>query len=143
MRAARVYLPLSAAQLEALAGPGQSVTPTIGYAVTDRLERAHPGADEEQLEYAAFQAASAEAARRLAGKPERRVVAAADVDRAALVDEDAPDEDAPDELGRVRLGAPVLLRTIVSLHVDEQPGSDDGLQWYDVTELQSVRALLG
>ena len=138
MRRARVYLPLSGADLDALTGPERSLAPAIGYAVTQRLERAHPGADEEALEYAAFSAAVAEAARRLGGSPARRLVGAADVDRDTLTD--AGD---PQDVGRIHLNAPVPLGALVSLHIDEQPGSDDELQWYDITELQSLRALLG
>ena len=138
MRHRRVYLPLSGADLDALAGPDQALAPTSGYAVTRRLERAHPQADEEQLEYAAFRAAAAEAARRLDGASKRRVVGAADLDRDAVAE-----ADGPDDLGRVRLGTPVPLRAVVSLHADEEPGSEDELQWYDVTELQSVRDRCG
>ena len=81
---------------------------------------------------------AAEAARRLAGAPTRRVVGAADLDSDAVAEADDPDDP-----GQVRLGAPVALRALVSLHVDEEPGSDDELQWYDVTELQSVRVRCG
>lgn len=138
MRRRRVYLPLSGGDLEALAGPDQSLAPTSGYAVTRRLERAHPQADEEALEYAAFRAAASEAARRLAGAPTRRVVGAADLDSDAVAEADDPGDP-----GQVRLRAPVPLRALVSLHVDEAPGSDDELQWYDITELQSVRVRCG
>ncbi len=134
MRRARIYLPLSSADLEALAGLKPSLAPTIGYAVTQRLERAHPGADEEELEYAAFSAA-AEASRALHVGP-RRLVAAADVDAETL-----SDAVAPDDVARVRVGAAVALTAVVSLHVDGQPGGDGELQWYDITELSSVQAL--
>jgi hypothetical protein len=87
----RVYLPLSRAELETIAGPQGAVTTATGYAVTARLRRADPGADEEQLEYAAFLAAAAEAARRRQGARTRRVVAAADLDEAVVVDADGAD----------------------------------------------------
>ncbi|MGV1007433.1 MAG: DUF6912 family protein [Dermatophilaceae bacterium] len=87
----RVYLPLSGAELASIAGPEGAVAPTTGYAVTQRLRRADPRADEEQLEYAAFLAAAAQATRRRRGTRTRRVVAAADLDAAVVLEVDGLD----------------------------------------------------
>lgn len=133
----RVYLPLSGAELEAIAGPHAAIEPATAYAVTERLRRADPGADEEQLEYAAFLAAAAEASRRRDGARTRRIVAAADLDAASVLDADDADLDL------VRLRAPVTRSALVSLHVDEHPAGEDALLWYDVTELSWVLAQPG
>ncbi|QIM21398.1 hypothetical protein G7075_10145 [Phycicoccus sp. HDW14] len=45
---------------------------------------------------------------------------------------------------RVEVGSPVARSRVVSFHVDEEPGGTGtaDLLWYDVTELEAVRALL-
>ena len=129
----RVYLPLTPADLTGLAqerplGPA----PRPAHAVTPALGKPGLVTDEEELEHAAWVAATEEAGR-------RRVVAAADVDAAVVGFPTAADVPS-----RVELTAPVERRRIVSFHIDEEPGSSEptDLLWYDVTELAAVRALL-
>ena len=140
MTQTRIYLPLTPSDVRELAerrevGPA----PVAAYAVTRRLERSLPTADEEEWEYAALTEAveAAEAAQGTAVA--KRVVAAADVDP-AWVEDDA----TRDGLGAVRITSTVPLRLVVSLHVDETAG-DQGMEdllWYDVTELDEVLRLL-
>ena len=140
MPLARVYLPLTPSDLEALATVGalpgrplraHGVTPTLG----------SPGltTDEEELEHLAWVAATEEAAAAVAAGT-RRVVAAADVEVEAVSHPTAPDVPS-----RVEVTEPVQRRQVVSFHVDEEPGASGtaDLLWYDVTELDDVRALLG
>ncbi len=53
MTRVRIYVPLCAPDLDVLLA-GDPLRPTTGYAVTLRLASATPGADVEELEYAAF-----------------------------------------------------------------------------------------
>ncbi len=133
---ARVYLPLTATELAALRASGELTGDRVrAYAVTPGLQDAFPGADDEELEYAALRDAS-DAARALrdAGQT-HRVVAAADVDEAFLL---VPDDAAGDVPSRQDLRGPVALRRIASFHVDEAPTDDADLLWYDVTEIDEV-----
>jgi len=145
----RVYLPLTSADLDALAaGRPLGPAPLAAHAVTPALGRPGLVTDEEELEHAAWLAAAQEAAN-AAGtpgpsgpsgpSPRRRVIAAADVDAAVVVHPTAPDVPS-----RVEVVAPVERRRIVSFHVDEEAGATEptDLLWYDVTELADVRALL-
>ncbi len=138
MRPVRIYLPLQASDLDALRGPAGSVAPGWAYAVTQRLERTHRGADEEELEYVAFSAAVAQAGESRGRAALRRLVAAADVERSLVAE--VADASRP---ALVRLAGPVPVRAVVSFHLDERPGGREELLWYDVTELEAVRALLG
>jgi hypothetical protein len=136
MPIARVYLPLTAAQLAALRADGELTGDRVrAYAVTPGLAESFPGADEEELEYAALRDAS-DAARALrdAGQT-HRVIAAADVDEAFL---HAPDDAAGDVPSRRDVQGPVTLRRVASFHVDEAPTDDADLLWYDVTEIDEV-----
>lgn len=146
MPVVRVYLPLGRKGLEELstdgslaAGPG---SPRVAYAVTSGLEHAAPGLDVEDLEYAAFSDAVEAAAALRSSARDRRVVASADVDPGAV----APRDGEP--VSRVVLTAPVQLSRVASFHVDDEVtgGVDeeaDELLWYDVTELDDVRAFFG
>jgi hypothetical protein len=143
MPVVRVYVPLGRDGLEELvsagalaAGPG---TPRPAYAVTPGLERAAPGLDVEDLEYAAFSDAVEAAGSLRAAPADRRVVASADADAAWV----APREGNP--VTKVVLTATVPLSRVASFHVDDEvtAGVDeeaDELLWYDVTELDDVRA---
>jgi hypothetical protein len=143
MPVVRVYVPLGRDGLEELvsagalaAGPG---TPRPAYAVTPGLERAAPGLDVEDLEYAAFSDAVEAAGGLRAAPADRRVVASADADAAWV----APREGNP--VTKVVLTATVPLSRVASFHVDDEvtAGVDeeaDELLWYDVTELDDVRA---
>ncbi|MBW8731790.1 MAG: hypothetical protein JF622_12625 [Terrabacter sp.] len=146
MPVVRVYVPLGRAGLEELAtagalaaGPG---TPRTAYAVTSGLERAAPGLDVEDLEYAAYSDAVEAAGGLRSGRSDRRVVAAADADATCV----SPRDGAP--VSKVVLTAPVPLSRVASFHVDDVVTGDvdeeaDELLWYDVTELDDVRSFFG
>jgi hypothetical protein len=141
MSRVRIYLPLTAADLDALSG-GTALTRPTAYAVTVRLASITPGADPEELEYAAFLLAAAAAGRARGSDPTtRRVVAAADVEAESVTEQALPEGRTPAE---VALAASVPARAIVSFHVDELPGGTDDadLLWFDASELLSVRQLL-
>ncbi len=151
MSRVRVYLPLTEAELSALAA-GQDLSPRPAYAVTVRLASQSPGADVEELEYAAFVDAAAAASRRrtaaqasgggdLGRRSTKRVVAAADVAPEAVTEPALPEGRTAAE---VILTSAVPLRALASLHVDEQPGStvDADLLWYDASEVLTVLQLL-
>jgi hypothetical protein len=134
----RVYLALTPADLEALAGAGAlGTTPVRAHAVTPALGSPGLTTDEEELEHLAWVAAADEAG---AGARDgsRRVVAAADVEA-----ESVSYPTAADVPSRVEVADPVTRRQVVSFHVDEEPGATGtaDLLWYDVTELDAVRAL--
>ena len=151
MPVVRVYLPVGLAELDGLAESGVIVggpaSPRAAFAVTDELARRAPGADTEALEFAAF--ADAVEAAGGAGGGTRRVVAALDADPAWL----APYDGGPES--RVSLTQAVPVSRVASFHIDEADGSpgeaeadpaDSGaadMLWYDVTELDEVRSLLG
>jgi hypothetical protein len=137
MTLARVYVPLTPAMVRDLADTRQiSPAPVAAHAVTPRLERALPGSDEEEREYAALRDAAAAADALSAGSVVRRVVVAADVDSAWV---DHRRGESSDVLSTVEITEPVPLRLVVSFHVDEVAGRhDDELLWYDVTELAEV-----
>lgn len=135
MRQCRIYLPIDLTAVRTLRDSGV-LAARDGYAVTQWLERQHPGEDEEGLEYLALD--EARQAALAAGRDRRLVIAAADVESAHLV-------VSPPAQGRsasrVTLREPVPLRRVVSFHLEETPaGSNDDpdLLWYDVTELAEV-----
>ena len=136
----RVYLPLTSADLTALAqGRPIGPAPRAAHAVTPALGRPGLATDEEELEHAAWVAATEEAGRAPGSASRRRVVAAADVDAAIVTHPTSPDVPS-----RVEVSAPVERRRIVSFHVDDEPGatSPTDLLWYDVTELADVRSIV-
>jgi hypothetical protein len=136
----RVYLPLTPADLTGLAeGRPLGPAPRNAHAVTSSLGKPGLVTDEEELEHAAWVAATEEAIAAPGSAPRRRVIAAADVDAAIVVHPTSPDVPS-----RVEVAAPVERRRIVSFHVDEVAGSTEptDLLWYDVTELADVRALV-
>lgn len=136
----RVYLPLTPADLTALAeGRALGPVPRHAHAVTPALGKPGLVTDEEELEHAAWVAATEEALAASGEAPGRRVIAAADVDAAVVVHPTSPDVPS-----RVEVSAPVERRRIVSFHVDEERGGTEptDLLWYDVTELADVRALV-
>ena len=128
----RIYVPLAPAALRALGESGRlEPAPFTAYAVTTDLRRENPGADDEELEYLAFTAATS------AG--DAPVVAAADVD-ADLVS-DLLDGGAP--TSAVRIARPVSRRQVASFHVADGSGPARDYSWYDATELDVVIAALG
>ena len=92
----RVYLPLTPAQLAALARGGSAgPAPLAGHAVTSALGRPGLVTDEEELEHAAWLAATESAIDLSAGGTRRRVVAA----RGAEMIDQALGFQAPEDLG--------------------------------------------
>jgi len=146
----RIYLPLDNDWLLALTRTRQlGDVPLSAHAVTESLRRALPAADEEELEYAALCDAVDASARRRDGPGERRMVAAADVDRAWVTAVGAPDgvpidgaliadadADAAVPESAVWVAHAVPLGQVAAFHVDEAGAADDDeLLWYDPTEL--------
>ena len=122
VRSARVYLPVSAAQLRLLAVTGELPGSHPVFTVSDARRRGDPQAEEEELEYDAL----CEAAEVDLGP--RRIVLAADVDL-------PPGEPhAVDGIARAQ---------VVAVHVS-QAGADEEeeLLWYDVSELDQLLAEL-
>lgn len=139
MRQTRVYLPLSRAGLRRLAEDssldGSALT---AFAVTQHLERAHPGRDEEDLEFLALgDATHAALVLREPGDPV--LVAAAD----AAPESIKAHASTGGPVSEVRITEPVPLRRIVSFHVEadgaqSEFGGDPELLWYDATELEEI-----
>ncbi|MBB5870226.1 hypothetical protein F4553_003605 [Allocatelliglobosispora scoriae] len=114
----RVYLPATLPSLAAARAAGEfGPAPVTAHAVTPALREWYVEGDEEELEYVAFTRAAQDALRLLRADPSaprRRVVVSADVPSSSVKSTDQ-------ELGTstVRLTAPIELRTIAALHVDE------------------------
>ncbi|AKU16245.1 DUF6912 family protein [Luteipulveratus mongoliensis] len=135
----RVYLPVTPADLEALSEtnrlPGERQD---AYAVTEKVRRDQPTEDPEVLEFGALQ----DAAMASGASSDRILVAAADMHPGVVREPDEGIETA------VSVEGIVELQRVVSLHLgdpgDDGTGDDDvELSWYDVTELDQVRAELG
>ncbi|GII75358.1 hypothetical protein Sru01_03400 [Sphaerisporangium rufum] len=118
----RVYLPCTLAALARVAETGEvGPAPLTGYAVTPALVEWYASGDTEELEYAALTDAARASLRMLAadradGVPvaARRVVIAADVpDDQVVAGTDLADRS------RVRLPAPVPLKKVAAVHVDD------------------------
>jgi hypothetical protein len=157
----RVYLPITLAGLAAAQNLGVFAGPHAAHAVTGAVREWYVEGEEEELEYAALTEAAEASLRLLAADPDaprRRVVVAADVPAADVLDVD-------DERFRsaVRVGADVPVSAVASVHVDEttaakvvaeaiialvaaDAGDDDAqfaldeaeateLLWYDVSEV--------
>lgn len=136
----RVYLPLTSTDLAALAeGRPLGPVPLHAHAVTPSLGKPGLVTDEEELEHAAWVAATEEAGAEPDAAGRRRVIAAADVDAAAVVHPTSPDVPS-----RVEVSTTIERRRVVSFHVDDERGATEptDLLWYDVTELAEVRALV-
>ncbi len=141
MPSTRVYLALDPEQLTTLAeGGAAGPAPLPAHAVTTALGKPGLITDQEELEHLAWLSAVEDAAQHSAAGSVRRVVAAADVDSA-----DVRVPTPSDRASRVEVTVPVERRWVVSFHVDEDPGATDAtdLLWFDVTELDEVRALVG
>ncbi len=116
----RVYLALTGADLRVLAAGERLAAPRAAHAVTGELRAAHPGSDEEELEYAAMTAAAWDSLQLLGKSADpfgRRAVLAADV----------PDRDARPAGGEVpsavAIDSAVGLEQVAAFHVD---GDDAG-----------------
>jgi hypothetical protein len=136
MNQTRIYVPLGTAAVRRLAAERRLGAPVHAHAVTDRVERSYPGADEEEWEYAALCDAAEAAALLRANPMDRRVVVAADVDPSWVSPGEGPES-------AVEVAEDVPLQRVVSFHVDEDGGADDEeLLWYDATELDELLRLL-
>lgn len=133
----RVYAPLTQADLLALRDDGAIELRRPVHAATDRVRRAFPEDDEEDLEYAALWDA-AEAL--TAGSPQGPVlVAAADVPTAWLTATAPGDGDDPEAAYLLDLDRPLPRSSVVSLHVAApDAGPDDELLWHDISELGAL-----
>jgi hypothetical protein len=114
----RVYLPSTLPGLAALLLAGEiGPAPVRGFAVTPALREWYLSDDVEELEYMALLHAARKSLRLLAadpGAPRRRVVLAAELPAGH------PIGNGFEEPSLVELAGPVLLRDIVSGHVDER-----------------------
>ncbi len=149
MPVVRVYVPLGRADLEQIGSTGSlgtgSDSARVAYAVTPALERAAPGLDLEDLEYSAFCDAVAAAGALRSSSGGRRVVTAADVDPSAVGPVTSGSGGAVTAVTAVTLISPVPLGRIASFHVEDEDAvgdEADEMLWYDVTELDDVRAFL-
>lgn len=155
----RVYLPVTGADLAALARERVLPAPRAACAVTRALEQSQRGAEEEELEYLALQHAAQQAVPDAADAGEQVVVAAADVAPEEVNGIDTPAGQLP--AGRVACSVTVTgqvpLARIASFHVGDDvavapPASSGGeepqeveeieLSWYDVTELAVLVGLV-
>ena len=119
----RVYLPTTFPALaQGVAGGEFGPAPLLAYAVTPALREWYASGDSEELEYAATIDAARASLRLLAGDPAapaRRVVVAADVpDTTVSLSADV-------HPAAVHLSAPVRLRDVASVHVDELEAEPD------------------
>lgn len=109
----RVYLPSTLPELRRLLDDGELRPPLPGFAVTPQLREWYVEGDQEELEYAAMALAAAASVRLLDADqdaPRRRVVVVAEAD----VVQPVPHVDR----AAVRVGAPLPLRLVRSVHVD-------------------------
>ena len=139
MTTVRCYLPLSAESLVRLRDERRLAGPLRATAVTEQARAAEPTADEDELEYAASQAAAAS----LAGSGAPVVVAAADVQ----------DRDVrADGGGWIHVDGVLELARVAALHLGDDvvsgrrealpaPEEDLELSWFDTTELDHVLEL--
>lgn len=134
----RIYLPLTAADLDELATSHElSLDGRLATGVTDSLRESAPQDDDEGWEFTATQDAAAATA-----DGQRVVVAAADVP-------DDKVQPAGGEIASAVTVSGVLSRQrVASLHLGDEgvrpePGEELELSWYDITELDEVRRLLG
>ena len=118
----RVYLPATLPAVARLLAVAEvQPPPVLGYAVTPALREWYSSGDVEELEYAAMLQAARESLRLLAfdaAAPRRLVVLAADI-----ADGKVTASPGFDEPGLVRITGPVLLRDVVSGHVDDPDAS--------------------
>jgi hypothetical protein len=118
----RAYLPSSLRSLDELVATTDQVEGEpggSGYAVTEAARAAHPGADEEELEYLAMTSAALESPHLLAdGEPQRRLVLAVDVDSV----QPSGDED---DVFAVRIGGFRLPSDVAAYHLDDADAEPD------------------
>ncbi|NUQ88404.1 MAG: hypothetical protein HOQ43_08075 [Glycomyces artemisiae] len=148
---ARIYVPANAAMLRTLADTGELKPVSAVHTVTSWLRREAPGADEEDLEYTAFDDAAFASLALLPGSEPRRVVVSADV----------PDErvTAHAEGTGADFDGDVKLKRVAAVHMDDADAAaviaaagtadelaaveEHVLDWYAPSELQELLAALG
>ncbi len=115
----RIYLPSTLPMVAALLQTGEvGPVPVRGYAVTPALREWYSSGDLEELEYVAMLHAARASLRLLShdqSAPRRRVVLAAELPEEQVTS----DASGFDEPAVVEIKIPVLLRHIVSGHVDD------------------------
>jgi hypothetical protein len=116
----RVYLPFTMPTLARLLAEDQTGPRVRGYAVTPALREWYSSGDDEELEYVALTQAARASLRLLLADPRapwRRVVLAAE-----LPDEQVAGIAGFDEPALVEIKVSVLVRDVVSGHIDD-PGA--------------------
>jgi len=120
----RVYVPATLPTVAGLLRVGQFLPPAArGYAVTPALREWYASGDIEELEYVAMTHAARQALRLLAADPaapRRRVVLAAEISDGQVTAAAVGDDPAA-----VAIAGPVLLRDVVSGHVDDVGAGQD------------------
>ena len=125
----RVYLPSTVPGLRRLLDAGAlEDVPLPGYAVTPALREWYAEGDEEELEYAAMTLAARASVRLLdpllvadETTPARRVVVVVESDQVEPAPADVPGGDR----AAVRVTAPVPLRRVQAVHVDDPAAEAD------------------
>ena len=114
----RVYLPSTLPALAMLLLTHEISQPSVrGYSVTPALREGYSSGDLEELEYIALLHAARASLRMLQADPaapRRRVVVAAE-----LPDEQVVGNTGFDELALIEVKKPILLRHVVSGHIDD------------------------
>lgn len=119
----RLYVPATLPLARAVAESGViGPAPVLGCAVTQSLSEDYPGADSDELEYAALSAAATGSLRLLAADasaPPRRLVLVVEVPAAQVRTVPGPDSAAV----RIETDAPVA--KLAAVHVDEPKAEQD------------------
>lgn len=130
----RVYVPLTSSSLATLVADGRLAGPVKAHAVTSALRDELPGADEEELEYAATYAAADESwdSRTDTDAP-RRFVAAVDVSVVTPL---------PDDITTVEVPAGITMATVAALHCDPADVTFEQLEgelaWFATQEIADL-----
>lgn len=130
----RVYVPLTSSTLASLVADGRLAGPVTAHAVTPALRAELPGADEEELEYAATYAAADESwdSRGESDSP-RRFVAAVDVPAVTPL---------PDDVTTVEIPAGITMTHVAALHCDTTDMTfeqlEDELAWFATQEIPGL-----
>ena len=113
----RVYLPSTLPAVARLVRTGQIDSPAHGHAVTPALREWYSSGDIDELEYVAMMHAAKASLRLLQADPavpRRRVVLAVELPAEQVVADPGLDEP-----GLVKVTGPVLVRDVVSGHIDD------------------------